>query len=67
MHAVADEHDTPANPLGRVPPGSGVFWIVHFVPFQRKAIIDSLLFASTQYPTAMQADAEAHDTPVSVT
>jgi hypothetical protein len=41
------------------------FWMLHFRPFQRSARLVGGVFASPVWPTAVQADADAHDTPLS--
>jgi hypothetical protein len=52
MHALGDVHDTPSS--SAPPGGSGVGWIVQFVPFHLSA---------SEPPTAMHALGDVHDTP----
>jgi hypothetical protein len=57
--AVQDErvgHDTPASPIP--PAGLGIGWTAQLVPFQRSA----RFFIEAVFPTAVQADAEVHET-----
>lgn len=56
MHQAGPAHDTAdsAAPL----PGLGACWIAHRRPFHRSATV-----ATSVDPTAVQADADVHDTP----
>jgi hypothetical protein len=56
MHSAGPAQDTAASaaPL----PGLGVCWIAHRRPSQRSASV-----ATSVDPTAVQADADVHDTP----
>jgi hypothetical protein len=56
MHQAGPAHDTAdiAAPL----PGLGACWIAHHRPFHRSATV-----ATSVDPTAVQADADVHDTP----
>jgi len=47
-----------------VPDGLGVGWTTHFLPFQRSASV-TVPFIEPELPTAVQAVADRHDTPVS--
>ncbi|MBV8940693.1 MAG: hypothetical protein JO240_03070 [Solirubrobacterales bacterium] len=42
VQARADVHDTPSRELSIAPTGFGVFWIAHFVPFQRSTNVTSV-------------------------
>jgi hypothetical protein len=56
---------TPARLLDTEAVGWGVFSIVHEVPFHRSAKVAWFpLCRPSEYPTAVQAVAVAHDTPV---
>lgn len=50
------------NGVGREPPRLGVAWIDQRCPFHRSA---SILLVGGAFPTAVQAPAEEHDTPLS--
>src|SRR5579871_1196839 len=62
VHALADTQDTALKSLA-VGPGA-VVRIPHAVPFHTSARA-SLLLVVAKYPTATQALAEVHDTPLS--
>jgi hypothetical protein len=62
MHAVADVHDTPEKPLDCAPAGSGVDCTAQEVPFQRSASVTPVPELSVKFPTAVQLEADEHDT-----
>jgi hypothetical protein len=64
VQAVADEHDTPSSWPAPVL-GFGVVWIDQVVPFQRSANVPWPPPGSEWSPTAVQAVADVHDTPLS--
>jgi hypothetical protein len=66
VHAVVEVHDTLRSPVTSRPPGPrttglGVLWIVQLVPFQTSASVSP----APVPPTASQAVANVHDTPLS--
>jgi hypothetical protein len=63
VHAVADVHDTPFRAMVVALAGVGVLWIVQLVPSQISASVSGVL-PTTYAPTAVQAVADVHDTPV---
>src|ERR1700722_14739117 len=62
VQALADVHDTPYRKVNDAPAGLGVCWIDHLVPFQRSASV-TVVVPLEESPTAVQALADAHDTP----
>jgi len=55
--------------LARKPPpcaGLGVGWMLQLVPFHRSARVLALGVKALEPPTAVHADADMHDTPLSV-
>jgi hypothetical protein len=65
---VADVQETPESTLSRLPAGAGMLWIVQLVPFQRSANATKelpKLPGVPEYPTAVHAVADVHDTAVS--
>jgi hypothetical protein len=62
VHALAEEHETADRKLPNAPVGFGVGSIVHFFPFQASANVRVVPDLSTYCPTAVHAEAEAHDT-----
>jgi hypothetical protein len=64
VHAVVEVHDTPFSRLLVAPVGLGTVWIDQVVPFQRSAKGTMLPALPRADPTAMQAVAEVHDTPL---
>jgi hypothetical protein len=58
VHAVADTHETASSPL---PSTFVVRWVDHVDPFQRST--SASISGLSAHPTAVQALAEAHDTP----
>src|SRR5215472_3172751 len=63
VHAAADVHAT----LARKPPpcaGLGVGWMVQRVPSHRSARVLAVGVKALEPPTAVQADAEVHATPL---
>src|ERR1035437_2126470 len=68
VHACADTHDTPLNPvvgLRRAPAGGwGVDWIAQLVPPQRSPTVAGAPPPLVESPTAVHAPAVTHDTPV---
>jgi hypothetical protein len=63
VQSLEDVHDTPL----RLPPlaGLGMLWSDQLVPFQATASVGTVESTrSTTLPTAVQAEAVAHDTPV---
>jgi hypothetical protein len=62
VHRVAELHDTLSRMVGRSPRTSGVAWIDHVLPFHRSASESSLPL----FPTAVQALAEVHETPLNL-
>jgi hypothetical protein len=68
VHATAEVHDTPARPLDDEPPGLGVGWTAQAVPCHRSASdTTSPALLVTYCPTAVHAEADVHDTPLSPT
>lgn len=63
MQAEAEAHDTLMSWIDVAPAGFGVGWIVQSVPSQRSARVTCTPEPSMEYPTAVQIDEEAHDTP----
>jgi hypothetical protein len=68
MQAVAEVHEMadrtlPGNTSASA--GSGVGWILQAVPFHPSASVRSVLELFWKKPTAVQAVAELHDTPLS--
>ena len=64
MHALEDVHETPWNSAPIRPGGSGVGWIVQFVPFHpsASASVPAAVPSRLVLPTAMHAVSAAHDT-----
>ena len=62
VHAVEDVHDTPEKPLPCAPAGFGVGCTAQEVPFHRSASVTPLPELSVKLPTAVQAEADEHDT-----
>jgi hypothetical protein len=62
VHAVIELHDTPFRVLAWAPPGFGVDWIRHAMPFHSSARVTWIPELVAKYPTAMQNLGEAHDT-----
>ena len=63
MHDVAEPHDTAANGTPSLP-GLGVTCTAHLLPFHRSATGPAPVLGTYSEPTAVQARAEVHDTPV---
>jgi hypothetical protein len=63
VQAVAEGHATSCRKLCAAPLGVGVEWTVQVVPFQFSARVKVAFVLVTYHPTAVQADAEVHDTP----
>jgi hypothetical protein len=61
LHEMADR-TLPGNESASV--GSGVGWMVQAVPFHSSASVKSVLALLWKNPTAVQAVAELHDTPL---
>lgn len=62
MHAVEDVHDTPEKKLNCAPDGFGVGCTAQEVPFQRSASVTPVPELSVKLPTAVQMEADEHDT-----
>ncbi len=62
MHAVEDVQDTPEKPLDCAPDGFGVDWTAQVVPFHRSASVTPTPELSVKLPTAVQLEADEHDT-----
>jgi hypothetical protein len=62
VHAEADAHETPVRTLPWAPRGLGMGWTAQAVPFQRSASITAAPVLVAEYPTAVQAEADVHDT-----
>jgi hypothetical protein len=62
VHAEADVHDTPASTLASAPLGLGVDWMAQAVPFQRSASVTAAPLIVEEFPTAVHAEADVHDT-----
>jgi hypothetical protein len=62
VQALADVHDTPDRTVFDAPAGLGVVWIDHLLPFQPSASATSWVPVPCS-PTALQALADAQDTP----
>lgn len=63
VQSEAETHDTPDSSLSTAPLGFGVASMLHAEPFQSSASVCSpVLVEVSAYPTALQADAEMHDT-----
>jgi hypothetical protein len=66
VQAVADVHETPLSSLPLAPGKFGVVWSDQLVPFQCSARVISLPMLSTEFPTAVHAMDDAHETPLSM-
>ena len=65
VQAEAEAHDTELRELKALPGGLGEGWIVQLVPFQRSTrVVDAVAVLLYVAPTAMQAVAEVHNTPL---
>lgn len=64
MQNLSEVHDTLTSSLNVEPAGEGVCWIDHFEPFQPSAN-GTVLLLTDWSPTAVQAFADVHDTPLS--
>src|ERR1700730_2292988 len=64
VQAVAVLHDTPFRKLLTAPAGLGVGWIFQLLPFQRSASVTRVPEPLPESPTAVQAVAAVHDTPI---
>jgi len=62
MQAFGDVQATLARTAMEAPEGLGVGWMRHLTPFHRSARVRP----PPVWPTAVQAEAEVHDTPFSV-
>ncbi len=62
MHAVEDVQDTPEKPLDCAPDGFGVDWTAQVVPFHRSVSVTPTPELSVKLPTAVQLEADEHDT-----
>jgi hypothetical protein len=62
VHAVEDVQDTPEKPLPCAPAGFGVDCTAQEVPFQRSASVTPVPELSVKFPTAVQLEADEHDT-----
>ena len=62
MHAVEDVQDTPERELDCAPDGFGVDCTAQEVPFHRSASITPTPELSVKVPTAVQLEADEHDT-----
>jgi hypothetical protein len=62
VHAPDDEQDT-ARSDERAPGGLGMDWMFHFVPFHASARTWEGEAVGVEFPTAMQATADQHETP----
>jgi hypothetical protein len=62
MQDLADVQSTPKRPLAAAPARLGVDWIAHVVPFQCSARVTGVLRLLREPPTAVQPEAEMHDT-----
>jgi hypothetical protein len=62
MHAVEDVQDTPEKELDCAPDGFGVDCTAQEVPFQRSASATPAPELSPKVPTAVQLEADEHDT-----
>jgi hypothetical protein len=58
------EHETPFKVADTVPAGTGDGWIRQRVPSQRSVSAMPLPVLPVPNPTAVQARADAHDTPI---
>jgi hypothetical protein len=56
-------HDTPPKLTPGGPAGLGVAWIRHRVPFHRSAKVLALGVKALETPTAVQDEADVHETP----
>jgi 1-acyl-sn-glycerol-3-phosphate acyltransferase len=56
-------HETPDSELLVVPEGLGVDWTIQLVPFQTSARRVALASEVPEYPTAIHAVDEVHETP----
>src|SRR5207244_5901604 len=68
MQVVVDGHETASSSVDGAPGGSGVYWSVHLVPFQRSANVTQKYSAPPTLqaaPTAVQAFAAGQATPYS--
>jgi len=62
VHTVEDAHDTPEKPLPCAPAGFGVGCTAQEEPFQRSASVTPTPELSVKLPTAVQREADEHDT-----
>ena len=65
VQAAAEVHETPLNEDLTAPVGTWVDSSDHVVPFQRSAKVVEAKELFSQKPTALQAVADVHDTPLS--
>jgi hypothetical protein len=64
VHDRAEMHDTPVKRLKPSTPACGTGWVAHLRPFQRSASGTPEASSLTEYPTAVHARSDVHDTPV---
>ena len=62
VHALAEVHDTPLRALTEAPAGLGVAWMDQAVPFQCSASVPWRPPLPEEYPVAVHALAEVHET-----
>src|SRR5215469_14867790 len=62
VHAFVAEQDTPNSALFTWPAGTGVDWLVHLLPSHRSASGVEVFWVVVVVPTAVQAEAEVHET-----
>jgi hypothetical protein len=62
---AADVHETPLSPLAVASVGFEVVWMDQLVPFQRSASVRWVPVLAVKLPTAVQAVADVHETPLS--
>jgi hypothetical protein len=62
MQDLADAQATLNRPLAPAPAWLGADWIAQLLPFQRSARVTGVLRLLIELPTAVQAEAEVHET-----
>ena len=62
VHALAEVHDTPLRALALAPAGLGVAWMDQAVPFQCSASVPWRPRPLKEFPVAVHAAAEVHET-----
>src|SRR6516225_492116 len=65
VHDDGDAQDTAARRLCRAPGGLGIDWMRQALPFHRSASVSCAPDPAKNSPTAVHAEPDGHDTPLS--